>query len=47
MEDSFGASPSRLGDTFHLIMTLEWDGPESIIIEILFSTLILHVKREK
>ena len=47
MEDSFGASPSRLGDTFHLIMILEWDGPKSIITVVLFTTLILYVKREK
>lgn len=31
----------------HLTMTLEWDGPESIIIVVLFTTLILHLRREK
>ena len=44
MEDSRGASPSRLDDTFHLIMTLEWDGTESIITVVLLTTLILHTK---
>ena len=46
MEDSSKAYPSRLGDTFQLIMTLEWDGPKSIIIAVLFTIRFYMPKEE-